>query len=52
MGPFGHKHHFWQPVLIKKCQKAQIPCVPLIFCQKADAMVFQNSQEIVNFVPI
>ena len=19
---------FWQPVLLKKCQKAQIPCVP------------------------
>ena len=25
----GPKHYFWQPVLLEKCQKPQIPRVPL-----------------------
>ena len=27
MGQWGAKS-FWQPVLLEKCQKAQIPCIP------------------------
>ena len=34
MDSWGPKHHFSQPVLIQKCQKAQSPCVPLFSCQK------------------
>ena len=52
MGPRGSKNHFWQPVLIEKCQKALIPCVPLFCCQKTYIIIFQNSQKIVNFVSI
>ena len=52
MGPWEPNHHFWQRVLIEKCQKAQIPYVPLFSCQKTYITIFQNSQEIVNFVPI
>ena len=42
----------WQPILIEKCQKAQIPCVPLFYIRKTCIIIFQNSQEIANFVPI
>ena len=52
MGPWGTKYHFWQPILIEKCQKAQIPCVPLFYIRKTCIIIFQNSQEIANFVPI
>ena len=52
MGPRGTKHHFWQPVLIKKCQEAHILCVLLSFSQKRYIMISQNLQEIVNFVSI
>ena len=51
-GPWGTKYHFWQPVLIEKCQKAKISCVPLFSSQKTCIIIFQNSQEIVNFIPI
>ena len=52
MGPWKTKYHFWKPVLIEKCQKAQIACVPLFSSQKACIIIFQNSQEMANFVPI
>ena len=52
MGFRGTKHHFWLLVLIKNFQKAQIPCVPLFSSQKTYSIIFQNSQEIVNFVAI
>ena len=52
MGPWGTKHDIWPPVLIKKCQQAQIACVYLFSCQKTYIIIFQNSQEILNFVPI
>ena len=52
IGPWGTKYHFWQPVLIEKCQKAQIPCVPLFSRQKTCITIFENSQEIVNSIPI
>ena len=52
IAPRGPKHDFWQPVLIYKCQKGQISCVPLFSCQKTYIIIFQNSQEYVNFIPI
>ena len=52
MGPGATKHHFWRPVLIEKCQKTQIPCVPLFSCHKTYIIIVQNLQEIPNFVPI
>ena len=29
MSPWGSRHYFWQPILLAKYQKAQIPEVPL-----------------------
>ena len=52
MCPWGTKHHFWQSVLIEKCQKAQIPYVPLFSSQETCIIIFQNSRDIVNFIPI
>ena len=52
MDPGRPKHHFWQTVLIEKYQKARIPCVHLLSCQKSYVIVFQNSQKVLNFVLI
>ena len=52
MGLRGPKHHFWQPVLIKKCQKAQILCVPLFLLPEN---IYHNFSEFTRncaFVPI
>ena len=52
MGPRRTKHQFWRQVLIKKWRKVQIPRVPFFSCQKTYIIIVQNSQEILNFVPI
>ena len=48
--------YFWWPLLLEKCQKAQIPYVSPFSCKKIWHHHFTwsgpNLQEIVNFVPI
>ena len=34
MSPWGSRHYFWQPILLAKHLKAQIPKVPLFSCWK------------------